>query len=212
MTRFARIAYTEAVLRAQEENGSAAVGLRTLLHGGGDGPDPLGPDEAAFITARDGFYMATVGETGWPYMQYRGGPPGFLRVVDRHTLAFADVRGNRQYITVGNLSGNDRVALFFMDYAHRTRLKVYGHASVRGVEEEPALAALLAEQGTDGRVERLVVIKVEGMNWNCPQHITPRYTEQELGEALAPVREHILRLEEENERLRALLADRENTP
>ncbi|MEO3974561.1 pyridoxamine 5'-phosphate oxidase family protein [Streptomyces sp. CAU 1734] len=201
MTRFARIAYTESVQAAQRENGSALAASRQLA--AGDEPDPLGPNETEFISSRDGFYMASVGDTGWPYLQYRGGPPGFLHVLDAHTLAFADVRGNRQYISAGNLRRNDRVALFLMDYARRTRLKILGHAAETALDESPELTERLSEPRTDGRVERLFVIKVEGLSWNCPQHITPRFSEDELSDALAPVRDHIARLEAENEALRA---------
>ncbi|GAA2096249.1 pyridoxamine 5'-phosphate oxidase family protein [Streptomyces albiaxialis] len=206
MTRFARIAYTPSVRAAQEENGSALAARRRLgPDQGREESDPLGPDEAAFLTAADGFYLATVGETGWPYMQYRGGPPGFLHVLDPGTLAFTDVRGNRQYITTGNARSNDRVALFVMNYAARARLKLYGRLSVRTLDEDPALTHTLAEPRTDGRPERHLVIAVEGWNWNCPQHITPRFSEREVSAALAPVRERMRLLEEENEDLRARL-------
>ncbi|GAA2257332.1 pyridoxamine 5'-phosphate oxidase family protein [Streptomyces amakusaensis] len=203
MTRFARIAYTDSVRATQRENGSALAAQRQLAEG--DRPDPLGPNEAGFIASRDGFYMASVGDTGWPYIQYRGGPRGFLHILDAHTLAFADVRGNRQYISAGNLRQNDRVALFFMDYARQTRLKLLGHATESRPEENPELTARLTEPRTDGRVERLFTIEVEGLNWNCPQHITPRFSEEELQEALQPVRDRMAALEAENKELRARL-------
>ena len=152
------------------------------------GPDRLGPDERAFIAARDSFYLATTGATGWPYVQHRGGPPGFVRVLDDATLAFADFRGNRQYLTVGNLADDDRVALIFVDYPNQARLKVLARA--RAVEG-PADAALIdqvAVPGYDARVERALVLTIEGLDWNCPQHIVPRYTAAEVEAAVAPLR------------------------
>ncbi|NIH79106.1 pyridoxamine 5'-phosphate oxidase family protein [Amycolatopsis viridis] len=206
MSRYAHLAYTESVRREQEQNGSAAAAARALT--GGEVPDPLGPHEAAFIAARDGFYLASVSETGWPYVQHRGGPAGFVHVLDEQTLGFADVRGNRQYITTGNVRAGGRVALFFMDYPHQARLKIFGHARAVPLDEDPGLTRTLTETRTDGRVERLMVIRVEGFNWNCHQHITPRYSEAELAEALAPVRARIAELEEQNKALRALLGER----
>ena len=167
---------TPAALRAQERY----YGRSRPIAPAGD--DPLGPTEAEFIAARDSFYMATVSATGWPYVQHRGGPPGFLRVLDEHTLGFADFRGNRQYISVGNVAGDDRVALIMVDYPHQVRLKLLAHASVT---EEPAALAKLAVPGYDARVERGVLLKVEGLDWNCPQHITPRYTLDEARAILA---------------------------
>ncbi|MYU20927.1 pyridoxamine 5'-phosphate oxidase family protein [Streptomyces sp. SID8352] len=208
MGRYAHLAYTESVRRAQEENGSAQVGLRALAQGD-PGPDPLGPDEAAFIRGRDGFYLASVGETGWPYVQYRGGPPGFVHLLDEATLAWAEVRGNRQYITTGNLAADGRVSLFFMDYARQARLKLFGRARTLPLAEDPGTARVVGGVRSDGPVERLTVVAVEGLNWNCSRHITPRYSQAELTESLAPVRARITALERENERLRARLAERD---
>lgn len=131
----------------------------------------LGPAEAAFISARDGFYLASVSATGWPYIQFRGGPKGFLRVLDETTLGYADFRGNKQYLTMGNIAGDDRVALFLMDYTRRRRLKILGHMTV---DEDPGLPARLAVPGYAATVERAVRIRVEAFDWNCPQHIPPR--------------------------------------
>ncbi|MEV0635577.1 pyridoxamine 5'-phosphate oxidase family protein [Streptomyces sp. NPDC050619] len=206
MGRYARLAYTDSVRRTQEEHGSSQVGLRALAQAD-LGPDRLGPDEAAFIGERDGFYLASVSETGWPYVQYRGGPPGFVHVVGERTLAWADVRGNRQYITTGNVRADGRVALFFMDYAGQARLKLFGRARTVPLDEDAGLARRLGETRTDGRVERLVVVAAEGLNWNCSQHITPRYSEAELAESLGPVRERMAELQRENELLRARLAE-----
>ncbi|MBB5933060.1 pyridoxamine 5'-phosphate oxidase family protein [Streptomyces zagrosensis] len=203
MSRYAHLAYTDSVLRVQKEQGSALMGARALAHG--EEPEPLGEHEAAFIASRDGFYLGSVSETGWPYVQYRGGPPGFLHVLDEWTLGYADVRGNRQYISTGNVQARGRVALFFMDYARQARLKIFGHAEIKALDEHPALAERLAHVRTDGRVERLVTIRVEGFNWNCSQHITPRFTEAELAGALPSIRAHIAEVERRNEQLRQII-------
>ncbi|WP_024804223.1 pyridoxamine 5'-phosphate oxidase family protein [Nocardia sp. BMG51109] len=203
MGRYAHLAYTDSVREVQRENGSAAAVERPLRQGAD--PEPLLDNETAFIESRDGFYLASVSETGWPYLQFRGGPPGFAHVLDQHTLGFADVRGNRQYITTGNVRADGRVALFLMDYPNRMRLKIFGRATTHPLTENPALTERLCSVRTDGRPERLVVIRVEGCNWNCHQHITPRYTPAELEAALTPIREKLTALEEENSRLRAQL-------
>jgi predicted pyridoxine 5'-phosphate oxidase superfamily flavin-nucleotide-binding protein len=180
---FMEIAFTPQVQAEQERRGSRAGYAR--LDAGERHHDRLGPEEAAFIGARDSFYMATVGETGWPYVQHRGGPEGFVRVLDETTLGFADFRGNRQYVSLGNLAGDDRAAFFFMDYANRTRLKLLGR--VRATED-PALLARLAAPGYPGKVERGFLIEVAGFDWNCPQHITPRFTATQVEAAAAPLR------------------------
>jgi predicted pyridoxine 5'-phosphate oxidase superfamily flavin-nucleotide-binding protein len=165
--------------------------------------------EAEFISQRDSLYMATVSESGWPYVQHRGGPPGFLKVLDDETLGFADFRGNRQYISVGNLGASDRVALILMDYPNRRRLKVYAHAEVRDVKGDLDLAQRLASPGYKAELERAVLLRLEAFDWNCPQHITPRFTEAELAQALEPVRQRIRDLEEEVRALRAGSAARD---
>lgn len=199
------IATTPSVAAAQEHYGSAGqwgpMGIEDPANHAEE-CQPLGPSERAFIAARDGFYLASVSETGWPYVQYRGGPAGFLMPADASTLGFADFRGNRQYITTGNVRANDRVSLFLMDYAHRQRLKIFGRMRIIDAPEDTALAAKLTMPGYRGRVERLVLIEVKAFDWNCPQHITPRFTQAELEDALAPVREEIAALRRENERLR----------
>ncbi|MCP3754430.1 pyridoxamine 5'-phosphate oxidase family protein [Streptomyces sp. TBY4] len=206
MSRYARLAYTPGVRAVQYEMGSGhAAGRRLAVPA--EKPDPLTGNEAAFITGLDGFLIATAGETGWPYVQFRGGPPGFVHVLDATTIGFADVGGNRQYITTGNLRGSAKAALFFIDHARRTRLKLYGHASAVPVDDAPEeLVRRLVSTRTEGRVERLVTVEVEGWDWNCPRHITPRFSEPELAEALSPVRSRIADLEEENAALRAELA------
>jgi predicted pyridoxine 5'-phosphate oxidase superfamily flavin-nucleotide-binding protein len=200
---FLGIAGTPSVKAAQAANGSAALwenfqGDRTR--------DRLTEGEIAFIAQRDSLYMATVSETGWPYVQHRGGPPGFLRVLDDQTLAFADFRGNRQYISLGNLAANDRVALILMDYPHRRRLKLYAHIEARDLTADPELADKLAVPGTKARPERAFLLHLDAFDWNCPQHITPRFTEAELAGILAPVRQRLDVLEAENATLRQRLA------
>lgn len=175
MSKFQQVAFTPRVLAAQQ----AAYG-RTYAVDPEAGRDPLGPDEVDFVEARDSFYLASVTESGWPYVQHRGGPPGFLRALDAHTVAFADLRGNRQLVTVGNLDTNDRVALILVDYPARRRLKVLAHAEVVVPEEASTLLALLSAPAQRSQVERLVRLHVVGFDWNCPRHITPRYTEAEV--------------------------------
>ncbi|HEY9125801.1 MAG TPA: pyridoxamine 5'-phosphate oxidase family protein [Acidobacteriaceae bacterium] len=199
--RFAELAFTEAVKRQQEKHGSRASYAR--VEQWGEPGDELGDFEQEWIAGRDGFYMATVIENGWPYIQYRGGEKGFLKVMDAKTLGFADLRGNKQYISVGNLEKDDRVALFFMDYARQERLKVLGRARVvEGGAEAEQLLAKLRVAGEKTPAERAVVIQVEAFDWNCPQHITPRWTAEELKPMLDPMRKRIEELEKENARLR----------
>ncbi|WP_030988018.1 pyridoxamine 5'-phosphate oxidase family protein [Streptomyces sp. NRRL WC-3744] len=207
MSRYAHVAFTENVRRVQEERGSAPA-MERLLASDPERADRLGAREAEFIAARDGFHLGTVSETGWPYIQFRGGPPGFVHVLDEGTLAFLDVRGNRQYITAGNIRGNDRVSLFFMDYAHRARLKVFGRAEIRDATAFQDLPGRAGDTRTDAQAESLMVVRVEGLAWNCAQHITPRFSEAELADALEHVHERIVRLEEENRELRARLGAR----
>src|SRR5277367_3063510 len=174
---FLEIAGTPSVKAAQAANGSA--GMWENFKGHRDF-GRFTATEIEFITARDSFYMASVSETGWPYVQHRGGPAGFLRVIDDKTLAFADFRGNRQYISLGNVSANDRVALFLMDYPNRRRLKIYGRIEAKDMSSDPALAEKLALLGYGAKVERFFLLHLEAFNWNCPQHITPRFTESEI--------------------------------
>ncbi|MFJ4582587.1 pyridoxamine 5'-phosphate oxidase family protein [Streptomyces echinatus] len=208
MSRYAQVAFTHHVRRVQEERGSASA-MERLLAGNAGRADRMGAVETEFIAARDGFYLATVSETGWPYIQFRGGPPGFVHVLDEATLAFLDVRGNRQYITAGNLRGNDRVSLFFMDYARRTRLKVLGRAELRDPGEFPDPRGRSGDTRTEGHAESLLVVTVEGFAWNCAKHITPRFSEAELAGTLDRVYERITELEQENRELRARLGLRD---
>ena len=188
--RFAELAFTDRVRAIQEQEGSRASYAR--FEGGEAHHDRLGPAEAAFLAARDSFYLATVSETGWPYVQHRGGPPGFVKVLDERTVGFADFRGNRQYVSLGNLGGDDRVSLILVDYPRRRRLKILGHA--RAVED-PATVARLAVEGYPAKVERGLLIEVAAFDWNCPQHLTPRFTEAEIAAAAAPLHARIAELE-----------------
>ena len=200
---FLDLATTPAVRAAQEANGAAEYWASFK----GDRPsDHFTEAEAAFIAGRDSLYMATVSESGWPYVQHRGGPPGFIRILDDKTLAIPDFRGNRQYVSAGNLAANDRAALILMDYSHRRRLKIYAHVEARGLGAEPELAAKLALPEYRAKVERGLVMHLVAFDWNCPQHIVPRFSEAELAPALAPIRARLEALEEENKALRAKLA------
>lgn len=198
---FAEIAFTPRVLAEQAQQGSAA-GYAKFLGGDAEPHDRLGPAEAAFVAQRDGFYQATVSETGWPYVQFRGGPRGFLKVLDERTLAYADFRGNRQYLSVGNLKGNDRVALILVDYPNRRRLKVWGHARIVEAADDPDLLAGLHDAAYAAKPERAVVITIAAFDWNCPQHLPERYTLEELEPAFAQIREELQRLRAENAALR----------
>ena len=176
---FANTMFSEPSKELQRRHGSRTQ-YEKMARSGAD-EQQLGPNEIEFIAARDSFYMATVTPDGWPYMQHRGGPTGFLRVLDVHTLAFSDYSGNKQYITAGNLTVNDRFALFLMDYPNRTRLKVIGRARVVEAGEDLALEARLPRE-PGARVERVFVLTVGGFDWNCSQHISPRYSREEIDE------------------------------
>ena len=200
---YGAIAFTDAVVDVQREHGSDGFYGRKRVQGrAAPGTDALTDDERDYLAERDGFYLASVSETGWPYVQFRGGPPGFLRVVDEHTIGWADFRGNLQYITTGNVSGDDRVALIVLDYAQRRRLKIFGHARVVTATEDPALVESLADPGYAAEVERAVLVTVEAFDWNCQQHITPRFSAAELEPHLAPLRRQLADLQAENARLR----------
>ncbi len=201
---FAQIAFTPAVRVVQQRQGSAAAYARFLAPET-DPANLLGPEEAAFIAARDGFYQATVSETGWPYVQFRGGPPGFLKVLDERTIAYADFRGNRQYVSTGNLTGDDRISLILMDYPNRRRLKLQGRARLVAAAEDPDLVAELQDASYRARPERAVVITIEGLDWNCPQHIPVRLTREEMEPHLAPLNDELARLRAENAALKAAL-------
>jgi len=198
------IAFTDAVSEVQDRHGSRTFYDRHRARA--TAPDVLGEDERAYLADRDEFSLATVGETGWPYVQFRGGPAGFLHVLDEHTLAWADFRGNLQYVSVGNVAGDDRVALLVLDHATRRRLKVFGRARVVTAEEDPELVARLAHPGYDAVVQRAVVVTVEAFDWNCPQHITPRFSAAEIAPRVDALNAEIARLRTENAALTARLA------
>ncbi|MCV7169011.1 pyridoxamine 5'-phosphate oxidase family protein [Mycobacterium manitobense] len=204
--RYPAIAFTDDVQAVQREHGSDRVYARKrIIAGASAEPDRLTDDEAEFLAERDGFYLASVGETGWPYVQFRGGPRGFARVLDPGTIGWADFRGNLQYISTGNIGGNDRVAIIAMDYARRRRLKIFGHARIVTAEEDPELIRSLGDDGYDAVVERAVIVSVDAFDWNCPQHITPRFTVEELEPVLTDMRRRLAVLEEENASLKAEL-------
>ena len=197
---FGSLVFTPLVKALQEKYGSRRQYAR--MEAGGSSPDRLGPDESAFIAERDSFYMATVGETGWPYVQHRGGPKGFLKFIDDRTIAFADFRGNKQYVSTGNLAADNRVALIMVDYPGQTRLKILGRTEIFDGEAAREWIERLREPGAKDVIERVYVIRVEAFDWNCPQHITPRFTEEQIREALAPFERRQQELERENEKLR----------
>ncbi len=196
---FLDIANTPSVKATQETYGSGDVWSKFK---GNRAFDRFTDAEAEFIAQRDSFYIASVSETGWPYVQHRGGPPGFLRVLDDKTLGFADFRGNRQFISVGNLGANDRAAVILMDYAGRRRLKIYAHTQTKDLSADPLLAETLAVPGYKAKLERALLLHLVAFDWNCPQHITPRFREAEL----EPVRARAEQLETENRMLREKLA------
>jgi uncharacterized protein len=179
---FADITFTESVKAAQSLYGSRESNRGFEL--ADDPRNTLGTQEAAFIHTRDSFYQATVGENGWPYVQHRGGAKGFVKVLNERTLGYADFRGNRQYISVGNINADERVSLIFMDYANQHRLKIWGRAKILHESENPRLVAQLEDINYQARIERAIIVHVEAYEWNCPQHITRRYTLDEIREYL----------------------------
>jgi predicted pyridoxine 5'-phosphate oxidase superfamily flavin-nucleotide-binding protein len=200
---FLDIAVTPSVRAVQAKMGAAETwedfkGSREF--------DRFTADATAFIAERDSFYMATVSETGWPYVQFRGGPPGFLKQIDDRTLAFADFRGNRQYISTGNVAANDRACLFLMDYANRMRLKIYVHVEVLDLDQQPRLTGLVTVPDYKAKLERIYRMRLVAFDWNCRQHITPRFTEQQVAAAVQPLRDRLAELEKENTELRSRLS------
>lgn len=199
--RFFDLTFTESVRNAQERYGSRRSYSRFER-----GPSDfvgLSGNEKDFIEQRDEFHMATVNGDGQPYIQFRGGPRGFLKILDDRTLGFADFRGNMQYVSVGNIRENRKVALFLMDYPNRARLKILASAEIRDASDDPELIEKLSPQGYEARIERAVILKVEAFDWNCPQHITSRYTIDEIKEMITPMYEHIAKLEAQIEKLKA---------
>lgn len=185
---FAEIAFTDKVKEVQQQEGSRALNYHF------EEADFIASDlsfrEMDFIESRDTFFQATVSETGWPYIQHRGGPKGFLKVLAAQTIGYADFRGNRQFLSVGNLQTNDRIALILVDFAQQRRLKLWGRASVVKAEDEPELIKQLIMPDYRAVVERAIVIKLEAWAWNCQQHITPRFTEAEIRSAISERSHH----------------------
>jgi uncharacterized protein len=199
--------FTQAAQRAQVERGSAKAYARRLEEGW---PDTVTPELAAFLAEQDTVFLATATADGAPYIQHRGGPKGFIKVIDEHTLGFADYRGNRQYITIGNLSENDRAFLFVLDPARRQRIKLWGRARV--VENDPALIENLFDKSYKARPERAILFTLEAWDANCSQHIVARFSEKDIEQTLTAVQTKIAELESENARLRALLAQKAPSP
>jgi predicted pyridoxine 5'-phosphate oxidase superfamily flavin-nucleotide-binding protein len=204
---FAEISFTPSVLAVQALNGSDKSYTKFLEPDAARG-DRVGHVEAEFISLRDSFYQATVSNTGWPYVQFRGGPVGFLKVLDEGTIAYADFRGNRQYLSTGNIVDNDRVSLIIMDYPNRRRLKVWGRVKLIDAKVDPVLMKKLQDPTYRALPERAVVITVEALDWNCPQHIPQRMTLDELEPQLKPSRDEIAQLKAENEELKTALGQK----
>lgn len=188
--RFLDLAFTPSVLAAQQRYFGRSQVLPPA-----PGDDALGLEEKAFIESRDSFYLSSVSETGWPYVQHRGGPVGFAKVVSPSEIVFADYKGNRQMLTTGNVASNDRVCLFLMDYPQRERLKIFGHAEVLDARDHPELVSQAAASELAKNVERVVRIRVVGFDWNCPKYITPRFTAEEVQAAMEPLKARIAELE-----------------
>lgn len=197
---FGSLLFTPVVKALQEKYGSRRHYART--ESGGAAPDCLGRDESAFIAERDSFYMATLSATGWPYVQHRGGPKGFLKVIDSQTVAFADFGGNKQYISTGNLTTDNRVAMIMVDYPHQSRLKILGRAEILAGEPAREWIEKLRNPAYKASIERVYVIRIEAFDWNCSQHITQRFTAEQVKEALAPIESRLAELELENKKLR----------
>jgi predicted pyridoxine 5'-phosphate oxidase superfamily flavin-nucleotide-binding protein len=205
---FGSLAFTPAVKALQERYGSRRQYARMEESGSspGDKPTGLGPEERNFLGERDSFYMASLGTTGWPYVQHRGGPKGFLKVLDEHTIAFADFRGNKQYISTGNLLTDDRVALILVDYPRQLRLKILGRTEIFEGEKAREWLEKVRNPGYKATTERVYVIRVEAFDWNCQQHIIPRFTEEEIRDVLVPIEKHMQELEGQNDSLKKEVA------
>lgn len=201
---YIRTLFTDTARAMQEQAGSRESYAR-MEQGGNGSPDLLGKKEAMFLAARDSFYIASVTADGWPYVQHRGGPAGFLKLLDGNRLAFADYRGNKQYISASNLQTEPRVSLFLMDYPNQRRLKILGKAKIVQLDEDPALVTSLVDADYKAVPEHIYVIDVVGFDWNCPQHITPRFTEAEVAAAVAPLTAELDQLRAEVAQLRSRL-------
>ena len=196
---FGRTLFTPVVKELQTQHGSRRQYERMTA---GEGEDRLGEFEREFLAERESFYMATTSATGWPYVQHRGGPKGFLRMIDERTIAFADFGGNKQYISAGNLTTDDRAALILVDYPRQARLKVLARVEILEGAAAEGWAERVRVTGYSAMVERVFVLRVEALDWNCPQHITRRYTVEEIGARVRGIEERMAGLERENARLR----------
>jgi predicted pyridoxine 5'-phosphate oxidase superfamily flavin-nucleotide-binding protein len=203
VTSFGSLVFTPVVKALQERYGSRQQYVRMEQMSGTHAG--LGPEEREFLRERDTFYLATIGSTGWPYIQHRGGPKGFLKVIDDRTIAFADFRGNKQYVSTGNLMSDDRVALILVDYPRQLRLKILGRVEIFEGEKDMPWLDKVRDPAYEAVIERVFVIHVEAFDWNCQQHIIPRFTEEEIREALAPVEKQMEKLAEDNRKLREQL-------
>jgi predicted pyridoxine 5'-phosphate oxidase superfamily flavin-nucleotide-binding protein len=181
---FTKFAFTDSVKEVQKLYGTRKAYERMERS---DDKFELTANETAFIEASDGFYMGTVGEHGWPYVQYRGGPVGFLKVIDRTAIAYVDFRGNGQYISTGNINHNNKTSLFLMDYPSQRRLKIWAETTIIKANEDAELLEKLTMQGYPAKRERIVMLKIQAYDWNCPQHITQRYTQAQLEALIAPI-------------------------
>lgn len=199
---FMDVARTPAVRAAQAEMG--ADHLWSDFHGHREF-DRFTDQEAAFIAQQDTLYLASVSETGWPYVQHRGGPPGFLKMLDNQTLAFADYRGNRQYISTGNFKANDRACMILVDYPRRARLKIYVHVETLALDADAVLTNRVLDRDYGAKPERIFRLRLQAFDWNCPQHINRRFTEPEIATVVQPLRERVEQLERENASLREQL-------
>lgn len=199
---YAKLAFTDSIRQLQEEKGSRRQYKKAERFGFYEG---LTSNETQFIELRDSFYVASIGENGFPYIQHRGGPKGFLKVVDDRTLGFLDFAGNRQFISLGNIGQRNKVALILMDYPNRARMKLYARAEVVELGERPELESWLWTDGYKARPERIILYHIEAFDWNCPQHIIPRYTEEELNKLLQDQNEYVRKLEDEVKLLREML-------
>lgn len=200
---YGRLAFTDAVKALQSENGSRRAYERMEKMQVTEG---LSGNEIQFIEDQDHFFMASVGENGYPYIQHRGGPAGFLKVLDTKTLAFVDFAGNKQYISMGNLQTNPNVALIMVSYPQRARLKIYARARIVALTDDPSLFDQIDPADYPHRPERMLVLDVQAFDWNCPQHITPRYTVEDIDTALATQKAYLAKLEKENLALKEELA------
>ncbi len=191
---YMELLFTPEVMQHQAAHGSRDSYAR-MADGAEASPDTLGPKEAMFLATRDSFYVASTSASGWPYVQHRGGPSGFVKLLGDRQIGFADYRGNRQYVSLGNVATDDRVALFFMDYVRRARLKMLGRMRAVDLADRPDLAASLIDEAYSAKIERGFVIDIEAFDWNCPQHITPRYTQADIAEIVTPLQQRIAALE-----------------